>query len=72
MLLDMYRSGNLKLDELITRRYRLDQINDAITDHARRPKHPRHHRIRLRTCVSRRVRGVDPQVHAQFSPGTQS
>jgi S-(hydroxymethyl)glutathione dehydrogenase/alcohol dehydrogenase len=32
MLLDMYRSGNLKLDELITKRYRLDQINDAITD----------------------------------------
>ena len=25
-------SGNLKLDELVTRRYRLDQINDAITD----------------------------------------
>jgi S-(hydroxymethyl)glutathione dehydrogenase/alcohol dehydrogenase len=32
MLLSMYRSGNLKLDELVTRRYRLDQINDAITD----------------------------------------
>jgi NDMA-dependent alcohol dehydrogenase len=32
MLLDMYRNGHLKLDELITRRYRLDQINDAITD----------------------------------------
>src|SRR6476620_6704520 len=32
MLLDMYRTGNLKLDELITRRYRLDQLNDAIAD----------------------------------------
>ena len=32
MLLSMYRNGNLKLDELITRRYRLDQINDAFTD----------------------------------------
>jgi NDMA-dependent alcohol dehydrogenase len=32
MLLDMYRNGHLKLDELITKRYRLDQINDAITD----------------------------------------
>jgi NDMA-dependent alcohol dehydrogenase len=32
MLLSMYRSGNLKLDELVTRRYRLDQLNDAITD----------------------------------------
>jgi S-(hydroxymethyl)glutathione dehydrogenase/alcohol dehydrogenase len=32
MLLSMYRNGNLKLDKLVTRRYRLDQINDAITD----------------------------------------
>jgi Zn-dependent alcohol dehydrogenase len=32
MLLSMYRNGHLKLDELITRRYRLDQINDAVTD----------------------------------------
>jgi S-(hydroxymethyl)glutathione dehydrogenase/alcohol dehydrogenase len=32
MLLSMYRDGYLKLDELITRRYRLDQINDAFTD----------------------------------------
>ena len=28
-LLDMYRSGQLKLDELITTRYSLDQINDG-------------------------------------------
>jgi len=32
MLLSMYRNGHLKLDELVTRRYRLDQINDAIRD----------------------------------------
>ncbi|MEV3901172.1 NDMA-dependent alcohol dehydrogenase [Mycobacterium sp. NPDC050551] len=32
MLLSMYRSGHLKLDELVTRRYRLDQINEAYTD----------------------------------------
>ncbi|AEV71010.1 oxidoreductase, Rxyl_3153 family [Mycolicibacterium rhodesiae NBB3] len=32
MLLSLYRSGNLKLDELVTKRYRLDSINDAITD----------------------------------------
>ena len=30
MLLSMYEAGTLKLDELITRRYRLDDINDAI------------------------------------------
>lgn len=32
MLLSMYRDGHLKLDELVTRRYRLEQINDAIRD----------------------------------------
>jgi Zn-dependent alcohol dehydrogenase len=32
MLLSMYRNGHLKLDELVTRRYPLDQINDAFAD----------------------------------------
>jgi NDMA-dependent alcohol dehydrogenase len=32
MLLSMYEAGSLKLDELITRRYRLDEINDAVKD----------------------------------------
>jgi S-(hydroxymethyl)glutathione dehydrogenase/alcohol dehydrogenase len=32
MLLSMYRNGHLKLDELITQRYRLDQIADAYVD----------------------------------------
>jgi len=27
-----YREGKLKLDELVTRRYRLDQINTAVDD----------------------------------------
>lgn len=31
-LVDFYRQGRLKLDELVTRRYRLDQINEAIAD----------------------------------------
>jgi S-(hydroxymethyl)glutathione dehydrogenase/alcohol dehydrogenase len=30
MLLSMYEEGSLKLDELITHRYRLDEINNAI------------------------------------------
>ncbi len=30
-LIDLYRSGRLKLDELITRRYTLSQVNDAFT-----------------------------------------
>jgi S-(hydroxymethyl)glutathione dehydrogenase/alcohol dehydrogenase len=31
-LLSMYRDGQLKLDELITRRYTLDQINQGYQD----------------------------------------
>jgi alcohol dehydrogenase (nicotinoprotein) len=31
-LLGLYRSGDLKLDELITRRYRLDEVNDGYAD----------------------------------------
>jgi NDMA-dependent alcohol dehydrogenase len=32
MLLSMYQNGKLKIDELVTRRYKLDQINDAFAD----------------------------------------
>jgi S-(hydroxymethyl)glutathione dehydrogenase/alcohol dehydrogenase len=32
MLLSMYQSGGLKLDELVTRRYGLEDINEAIAD----------------------------------------
>ena len=32
MLLSMYRNGHLKLDELVTKRYRLEQINEAYVD----------------------------------------
>jgi Zn-dependent alcohol dehydrogenase len=31
-LLELYRRGQLKLDELITRRYTLDQVNDGYSD----------------------------------------
>jgi S-(hydroxymethyl)glutathione dehydrogenase/alcohol dehydrogenase len=31
-LLDLYRSGDLKLNELITARYTLDEINDGYAD----------------------------------------
>ncbi|MCM3847319.1 NDMA-dependent alcohol dehydrogenase [Pseudonocardia sp. DR1-2] len=33
-LLDLYRSGDLKLDELITRRYRLEEVNQGYADMA--------------------------------------
>ena len=29
MFLDLYSNGKLMLDELVTRRYRLDEINEA-------------------------------------------
>ena len=32
MLLDLYKDGQLNLDDLITRRYRLEQINEAYRD----------------------------------------
>ena len=31
-LLKMYQYGTLKLDELVTRRYALDEINEAFAD----------------------------------------
>ncbi|WP_425049507.1 Zn-dependent alcohol dehydrogenase [Psychromarinibacter sp. S121] len=31
-MIDLYRQGRLKLDELVSGRYRLDQINEAIAD----------------------------------------
>ena len=31
-LLSLYTDGKLKLDELITRNYRLEQINEAFAD----------------------------------------
>jgi len=31
-LLKMYKDGTLKLDELVTRRYSLDEINEAVAD----------------------------------------
>jgi S-(hydroxymethyl)glutathione dehydrogenase/alcohol dehydrogenase len=31
-LLGLYRAGQLKLDELITRKYRLEELNDAYRD----------------------------------------
>jgi S-(hydroxymethyl)glutathione dehydrogenase/alcohol dehydrogenase len=32
MLIDMYRRGQLVIDELVTRTYRLEEINDGYAD----------------------------------------
>ncbi len=31
-MLELYRQGRLRLDELITTRYRLDELNDGYAD----------------------------------------
>jgi len=31
-ILALYRSGDIKLDELVTRRYRLDEVNEGYRD----------------------------------------
>ena len=31
-MLELYRQGRLKIDELVSGRWRLDQINEAIAD----------------------------------------
>jgi S-(hydroxymethyl)glutathione dehydrogenase/alcohol dehydrogenase len=35
MLLELYRAGRLNLDEMISRRYALDEVNDAFSDLSR-------------------------------------
>ena len=40
-LLGLYKNGDLKLDELITNRYTLDDINQGYEDMLVRPQHPR-------------------------------
>jgi len=32
MLLDLYKAGRLNLDDMITRRYSLEQVNEAYRD----------------------------------------
>ena len=50
--LSIYQSGGLKLDEMVTRRYRLDQINDAIIDLREGRNIPRRHRLSVQLSVS--------------------
>ena len=45
--LELYRAGLMKLDELITRRYRLDEINDAYAAMLDGRRGARHDRLRL-------------------------
>ena len=63
-LLSMYKAGKLNLDDMVTRQYKLEQINDGYTGHAGGPQHPRHHPLHRRRPVGR-----CPQETAEKSPG---
>ena len=52
-MLDLYRAGKLKLAELITTRYTLDQVNQGYEDMMAGPQHPRRHHPRLARSVLR-------------------
>ena len=39
-LIGLYQAGKLKLDELITKTYTLDEVNQGFAGHARRQEHP--------------------------------
>ncbi len=53
-LLDLYRSGNLKLDELVTTRYRLEDINQGYRDDVRRQEPSRSDRLLRRRLLNRK------------------
>ena len=50
-LLSMYKAGKLNLDDMITRQYKLEQINEGYTGHAGGPQHPRRHPLHRRRQV---------------------
>ena len=47
-LLSMYKAGKLNLDDMVTRQYKLEQINDGYKDMLRGPQHPRRHPLHRR------------------------
>ena len=49
MLVELYRAGRLKLDELVTRTYRLDRDQRGHRRREGRPRAAQRHRLRLKT-----------------------
>ena len=65
-MLRLYQEGNLKLDELITTRYKLDDINQGYEDLHDGQEHPRRDRLRLSPAPARGAalaRGRHPGPH---------
>ena len=56
-LVRLYEAGKLRFDGLISKRYGLEQINEAIADMREGAEHPRHDRIPL-GCADERLREV--------------
>ena len=50
-LLSMYKAGKLNLDDMITRQYKLEQINDGYKDMLEGTQHPRRHPLHRRRPV---------------------
>ncbi len=50
-LVELYSAGLLKLDELVTREYSLDQINEGYQDMRSGKKHPRARPVLKRTML---------------------
>ena len=59
-LLNLYRRGELKLDELISRTYTLEEINQGWKDLERRPQPARGHPLRLSVMAGAAAHGARP------------
>ena len=44
-LVGLYKSGLLKIDEMVTNTYSLDRHQRRLSGHARRQEHPRRHQV---------------------------
>ena len=64
-LLGLYKNGDLKLDELITNRYTLDEHQPGLRGHARRPQHPRRPDPRP---LNRTLGKYSPPMRPSFCP----
>ena len=67
-LMELYTQGQLNLDDLITRTYTLDQINEGYDDDAQRREHPRRHPVRLSRAAAQGSTGNEATHQRVASP----
>ena len=70
-LLSMYKAGKLNLDDMVTRQYKLEQINDGYQDMLDGQEHPRRHPLHRRRSVEADVAG-NGREDARSSPHRES